>query len=132
MSQDSIFKFVLDHILQKILEGTNGCILTYGPTNAGKTFTLFGEDEHWLGGGKAGYGEGRRDKKGIIPRCVEFLLRKAKEMEEKMEFVMNAQFYELYLDQIRDLGKGVGDKNDAGMFEYNIHIYFIYFVVFAY
>lgn len=125
MSQDSVFKLVLDHILQKILEGTNGCILTYGPTNAGKTFTLFGEDEHWLGGGKAGYGEGRRDRKGIIPRCVEFLLRKAKEMEEKMEFVMNAQFYELYLDQIRDLGKGVGDKNYAG-----INIYSIEFVPF--
>jgi len=55
----------------------------------------------------------RKDRKGIVSRCLEAILRKAKDMEDIREFVITASFFELYLDQVRDLGKGLSDKHNA-------------------
>ena len=110
-SQDTVFKLVSDHCLGKFYEGQNACVIGYGQTNSGKSYTIFGEDEHFSSG-KAML-DMRKDRKGMVPRCLEGILRKAKDLEDIREFAINASFYELYLDQIRDLGKGLSDKHNA-------------------
>lgn len=42
----------------------------------------------------------------MIARAIEFLLKKAAEFDEIREFVITASLAELYLDQVRDLGRG--------------------------
>lgn len=111
-SQEAIFKIVCEHSLNKLIEGQNSCIIGYGQTNSGKTFTIFGEDEHFSTKIN-NLMDMRKDKKGIVSRSLEFLLRKAKDVEESREYVMTASFYELYLDQIRDLGKAMIDKHNS-------------------
>lgn len=111
-SQDSVFKLVSEHCVSKLIEGQPGCIISYGQTNSGKTFTIFGEDEHFSTKGSNEM-DMRKDKKGIVPRTMEYILRKAKDFEDVREFVIQASFFELYLDQIRDLGKGLLDKHNA-------------------
>lgn len=48
----------------------------------------------------------RKDRRGLIARALEFLLKKAAEFDEIREFVITASLAELYLDQVRDLGRG--------------------------
>ena len=31
--------------MDAVLDGTNACILSYGQTHSGKSYTIFGEDE---------------------------------------------------------------------------------------
>ena len=114
-SQEAIFKIVSDHALTKLIEGQNSCIIGYGQTNSGKTYTIFGEDEHFSTK-IANPMDMRKDKKGILSRSLEFILRKAKDSEDNREFVMTGSFYELYLDQIRDLGKAMIDKHNSSIF----------------
>lgn len=49
--------------------------------------------------------DGRKDRRGLIPRTVEHLFRKAQELEDIREFVITCSMTEIYLDQVRDLGK---------------------------
>jgi hypothetical protein len=41
-----------------------------------------------------------------VPRALEFLLKKASEFDEIREFVITASLAELYLENVRDLGRG--------------------------
>jgi len=87
-----------------VIEGSNSCILCYGQTGSGKTYSIFGEDESYsLSSGVVS--DGRKDKRGLVPRTVEHLFRKAKELEDIREFVITCSMTEIYLDQVRDLGK---------------------------
>ncbi len=40
-----------------------------------------------------------------MPRTIDYLFKKAKDLEEIREFVITCSFIEIYLDQVRDLGK---------------------------
>ena len=91
--------------MQKVIEGHNSCIINYGQTGSGKTFTTFGEDERYSINAMNLYLDGKRDKRGMVCRAVEFLFKKAQELEDIREFVLTCSLAEIYLDQVRDLGK---------------------------
>jgi len=80
------------------VEGHNGIILSYGQTGSGKTFTIFGEDERFSISQSNLYLDGRKDKKGLVCRSLEFMFRKVKELEDIREFSITCSFAELYLD----------------------------------
>lgn len=82
-------------MLQKLIEGHNSCVLSYGQTGSGKSYTLYGQEGE----------ENKPEKKGIVTRAMEYLLSKSQEFEEIREFVITASMAELFLDQVRDLGK---------------------------
>lgn len=62
-----------------------------GQTGSGKTYTIFGE--------------GDADRRGLLPRTVEYLFDRIEECSERKEIGMVCSFLEIYLDQIRDLGR---------------------------
>lgn len=78
------------------LAGYNVCIFAYGQTGAGKTHTMMG----------------REDEKGLIQRVVNLLLAKLK--SNKQEFIIQSQYYEIYMEEIIDLYQPGGGKKGTG------------------
>jgi len=112
--QDSVFQYVLDHGIKKALEGTNCCVLSYGQTGAGKTYTTFGNNEKFAQNPINLYSDSQKDKKGLIPKTVEYLLKKNQEMEGVRELTLTCNFVEIYLDQVRDLSHNYSDQYGLG------------------
>lgn len=104
-SQEVIFQYVCDHSITKIIEGHNACVMSYGQTGSGKTFTIFGEDERYTPTLINLFQEKKKDRRGLVPKTIEFLFKRGKELEEIREFVITCSMVEIYLDQVRDLGK---------------------------
>lgn len=119
-TQETIFRYVCENNINKILEGHNSCVLSYGQTGSGKSFTMFGEDDKYTPGLDPLYQEKKKDRRGLVVKSVEYLFKRGKEMEESREFVISCSMFEIYLDQVRDLGReyeereGEGEKNVAG------------------
>ena len=83
--------------------GINSCVLTYGQTSSGKTYTMMGK-----------YGaEHPEEEKGIIPRVCGELFTKVNERREmeaakedpakRWELDVDVTFVEIYLEKVRDL-----------------------------
>lgn len=121
-SQELLFKYILDHSISKIIEGHNSCILSYGQTGSGKTFTIFGEDERYTPTLVNLYQQGKKDRKGLVVKTVEYLFKRARELEEIREFVISCSMVEIYLDQVRDLGRAYIESHGTIL----VYLYFIY------
>ena len=95
ITQQSIFREVSLPLVERCMQGFNGCCFAYGQTGSGKTYSVFGES-----------GEAR----GIIPRCVEYIFAALEKTAKAKEFALVVSFLEMYCDEIRDLGKAYLDK----------------------
>ncbi|KAM9467421.1 kinesin-like protein KIF21A isoform 3-T3 [Clarias gariepinus] len=99
--QDAIYSNCTEKLIEGCFEGYNATIFAYGQTGSGKTYTMgtgfdvnVSEDEH-----------------GIIPRAVSHLFRGIEERKQAAmeqgrpvpEFKINAQFLELYNEEVLDL-----------------------------
>ena len=90
-SQDQVFEAIARPLVNHVMQGFNACCFAYGQTGSGKTYSTFGE----------GAGEAR----GLIPRGVEFMFERINQLSERKEIGMVCSFIEIYLDQIRDMGR---------------------------
>ncbi|XP_062317736.1 kinesin-like protein KIF21A isoform X2 [Osmerus eperlanus] len=99
--QDSIYANCTEKLIEGCFEGYNATIFAYGQTGSGKTYTMGTGFDVSLG----------EEDLGIIPRAVGHLFRG---MEERCqaardqgrpvpEFKINAQFLELYNEEVLDL-----------------------------
>uniref|UniRef100_A0A0G4G082 Kinesin-like protein n=1 Tax=Chromera velia CCMP2878 TaxID=1169474 RepID=A0A0G4G082_9ALVE len=88
-SQDTVFQAVARPLVDHTLAGFNSCCFAYGQTGGGKTYSIFGE--------------GNKEKRGLLPRAIEYLFKELKKRSEEKELGMTVSFLEIYLDQIRDL-----------------------------
>lgn len=84
-SQENIFLEV-EPILRSALDGRNVCILAYGQTGTGKTFTM----------------DGANDSPGIVPRALKTLFQKAS-LDSTSTVVFSISMLEVYLGSVRDL-----------------------------
>ncbi|KAK1394825.1 Kinesin-like protein KIN-14U [Heracleum sosnowskyi] len=84
-SQENIFLEV-EPILRSALDGRNVCILAYGQTGTGKTFTM----------------DGANDSPGIVPRAIKTLFQKAS-LDSTSTVVFSISMLEVYLGSVRDL-----------------------------
>uniref|UniRef100_A0A3Q2SSE6 Kinesin family member 21A n=1 Tax=Fundulus heteroclitus TaxID=8078 RepID=A0A3Q2SSE6_FUNHE len=99
--QETIYTHCTERLIEGCLEGYNATIFAYGQTGSGKTYTMgtgfdvnFGDDEQ-----------------GIIPRAVHHLFRGIEARRQAAteqgrpvpEFKINAQFLELYNEEVLDL-----------------------------
>uniref|UniRef100_A0AAY5EWW2 Kinesin motor domain-containing protein n=1 Tax=Electrophorus electricus TaxID=8005 RepID=A0AAY5EWW2_ELEEL len=99
--QDAIYSNCTEKLIEGCFEGYNATIFAYGQTGSGKTYTMgtgfdvsISEEEH-----------------GIIPRAVSHLFRGIEERQRAAaeqgrpvpEFKINAQFLELYNEEVLDL-----------------------------
>ncbi|XP_062852541.1 kinesin-like protein KIF21A isoform X2 [Trichomycterus rosablanca] len=99
--QEGIYGNCTEKLIEGCFEGYNATIFAYGQTGSGKTYTMgtgfdvnINEEEH-----------------GIIPRAVHHLFRGIEERRQAAieqgqpvpEFKINAQFLELYNEEVLDL-----------------------------
>ncbi|XP_039617035.1 kinesin-like protein KIF21A isoform X2 [Polypterus senegalus] len=99
--QDVIYSNCTEKLIEGCFEGYNATIFAYGQTGAGKTYTMgTGFDVNF-----------DESEQGIIPRAVKHLFkgidqRKHAAIEQGLpppEFKVNAQFLELYNEEVLDL-----------------------------
>ncbi|XP_058273410.1 kinesin-like protein KIF21A isoform X2 [Hemibagrus wyckioides] len=99
--QDAIYSNCTEKLIEGCFEGYNATIFAYGQTGSGKTYTMgTGFDVNIS-----------EDEQGIIPRAVNHLFRGIEERKQAAmeqgrpvpEFKINAQFLELYNEEVLDL-----------------------------
>ncbi|KAF8392541.1 hypothetical protein HHK36_022886 [Tetracentron sinense] len=84
-SQEDVFVEV-EPTLRSALDGHNVCILAYGQTGTGKTFTM----------------EGTNDQPGIVLRALEELFRQTSG-DSSASFTFSMSMLEVYMGSLRDL-----------------------------
>jgi hypothetical protein len=82
-----------EKILKDALNGKNAGFIAYGQSGAGKTFTLFGK--------------GRKDK-GLVQQALVDTLKLI--AIENLHYKLFASMYEIYVEQIKDLGVQVAEE----------------------
>ena len=95
--QCEVYDIAASPILEGVLEGFNGCILAYGQTSSGKTFTMQGDLDDI-------------DVKGIIPRIVDTLFERIDSAGSKIEFTIKSGMIEIYNEKLKDLLDPTNDK----------------------
>ncbi|XP_045079509.1 kinesin-like protein KIF21A isoform X4 [Coregonus clupeaformis] len=99
--QDSIYANCTEKLIEGCFEGYNATIFAYGQTGSGKTYTMGTGFDVNIG----------EEELGIIPRAVSHLFRGIEERQKAAkeqgrpvpEFKINAQFLELYNEEVLDL-----------------------------
>ncbi|XP_019896074.3 kinesin-like protein KIF21B isoform X4 [Esox lucius] len=100
-SQERIYADCTEKLIEGCFEGYNATIFAYGQTGSGKTYTM-----------GTGFDVNISDEElGIIPRAVSHLFRGIEDRQQVAreqgrpapEFKINAQFLELYNEEILDL-----------------------------
>ncbi|XP_008409074.1 kinesin-like protein KIF21A isoform X4 [Poecilia reticulata] len=99
--QDAIYSTCTEKLIEGCFEGYNATVFAYGQTGSGKTYTMgTGFDVNIM-----------EDELGIIPRAVHHLFKGIEERRQVAqeqgrpvpEFKINAQFLELYNEEVLDL-----------------------------
>ncbi|KAI3688349.1 hypothetical protein L1987_82061 [Smallanthus sonchifolius] len=83
-TQDEVFSEI-EPVIKSALDGYNVCILAYGQTGTGKTFTM----------------EGNPDCPGVVPRTIEALFKQA--ADSNHTYLFSFSMLEIYLGQLKDL-----------------------------
>ncbi|XP_023741801.1 kinesin-like protein KIN-14T [Lactuca sativa] len=83
-SQDEVFSEI-EPVIKSALDGYNVCILAYGQTGTGKTFTM----------------EGNEDFPGVVPRTIEALFKQASDSNHT--YLFSFSMLEIYLGHLKDL-----------------------------
>ncbi|XP_029901603.1 kinesin-like protein KIF21A isoform X4 [Myripristis murdjan] len=99
--QEAIYSHCTEKLIEGCFEGYNATIFAYGQTGSGKTYTMGTGFDVSIGD----------DELGIIPRAVNHLFRGIEERRQAAseqgrpvpEFKINAQFLELYNEEVLDL-----------------------------
>ncbi|XP_058684493.1 kinesin-like protein KIF1C [Poecile atricapillus] len=89
-SQRRVYQDIGEEMLAHAFEGYNVCILAYGQTGAGKSYTMMGRQE-----------PGQR---GIIPQlCEDLFARVTREGSPELSFSVEVSYLEIYCERVRDL-----------------------------
>ncbi|GAB0201172.1 kinesin-like protein KIF1C [Grus japonensis] len=89
-SQRRVYRDIGEEMLLHAFEGYNVCVLAYGQTGAGKSYTMMGRQE-------AG-------QQGIIPQlCEDLFARVGREGSPDLTFSVEVSYMEIYCERVRDL-----------------------------
>ena len=89
--QNDVYEAAARPIVESVLEGFNGTVLTYGQTSSGKTHTMTGPSID------------DPNQRGIIPRMVNTVFSHIENADDHLEFTVKVAYCEIYLEKIRDL-----------------------------
>ena len=92
-TQEELFESLGKPLVENVMRGSNGILLTYGATGSGKTYSL-------LGGAK---------QDGLVPKILEEIFLRAKILKSKKTIVVVFSCFEIDGDRIRDLAKILSD-----------------------
>eukprot|EP00754_Rhynchopus_humris_P005014 Rhum_TRINITY_DN12512_c2_g1::Rhum_TRINITY_DN12512_c2_g1_i1::g.52414::m.52414/K17914/KIF13; kinesin family member 13 len=94
-SQEEIFQTIGPDLLEASTRGYNVCLMAYGQTSSGKTYTMTGGEDF-----KSNL------KRGIIPRFLDGLFSRMQSKEATsgtVHFKLEAAYIEIYNEQVKDL-----------------------------
>ncbi|CEM19270.1 unnamed protein product [Vitrella brassicaformis CCMP3155] len=80
-------------MLEHVFDGGMACMLSYGQTNSGKSYTVFGEM------GK----DAAEDERGVVPRVVEGVFDRIKGEHSGTKVEVTLSMVEVHMDQVRDI-----------------------------
>ena len=106
-TQEDIHSSIGSRLVEDIMAGYNGTILTYGQSGSGKTYTMYGEDIF------------DENKKGIIPRIVCEIFKRMEKIED-VDFTVKLSVLEIYKEILYDLFTG---KNNLKIIENKEKVY---------
>ncbi|KAL8525432.1 hypothetical protein ACS0TY_014879 [Phlomoides rotata] len=91
--QADIYQFLALPIVEGVISGMNGAIITYGQTGAGKTYSMQGPsiidcDEK---------------QKGLLPRVVDGLFSAIRLSDDMIKYTIKLSMVEIYMERVRDL-----------------------------
>lgn len=90
-NQSSVFEKIGQPLVHQVLDGFNACILSYGATGSGKTFTMMGDLNDV------------ETKAGLIPRMITQLLESRQTGDEDVLHQLELSYVEIYQERIHDL-----------------------------
>ncbi|XP_037539032.1 kinesin-like protein KIF21A [Nematolebias whitei] len=111
--QDAIYTTCTEKLIEGCFEGYNATVFAYGQTGSGKTYTM-----------GTGFDVNIVDEElGIIPRAVQHLFKGIAERRQEAqeqgrpapEFKINAQFLELYNEEVLDLFDSTRDMKQKSL-----------------
>lgn len=88
--QEEVYESTASAVLMGALEGYNGCVMAYGQTGAGKTYTMSG-------------GRSTFKQRGIIPRTLSHLWALMSSPTDGRTFKISLSYLEIYNEQLYDL-----------------------------
>ncbi|GMI01223.1 hypothetical protein TrST_g7006 [Triparma strigata] len=88
-SQDTVYETMSRDVVQSVVDGTNGTVMTYGQTGSGKTFTMIGDTRNFA-------------HRGIAPRAITHIFNTIAERPE-IDFKISCVYYEIYNEKVYDL-----------------------------
>ncbi|OWZ19119.1 Kinesin [Phytophthora megakarya] len=91
VDQAGVFRLVASDVVDGTLSGYNGCILAYGQTGAGKTFTMSG------GGPRR-----RFEDRGVIARSLSRVFQRIQQ-DADHSYTLRISYLEIYNDRLIDL-----------------------------
>jgi hypothetical protein len=119
---------IASDVVDSVLAGYNGTVMSYGQTGAGKTFTIFGPEDGWIAGPErevtarldpsdpwGGFvydndavagAVGRDERRGVIPRSFEQIfaaIDRDAEEQPGVEYFVSISMLQIYMECITDL-----------------------------
>jgi kinesin family protein 5 len=90
-TQQEVFEFVGDPVIEDVLNGYNGTVFAYGQTGSGKTYTMMGVDIY------------DEEHRGIIPRAATQVFAAIETADRDVEFTFTCSMLEIYKETLKDL-----------------------------
>jgi hypothetical protein len=110
LSQEEVFLTVGRSLCDNLLDGFNGCLLTYGPTGSGKSFNVMGVEGP--------------NTRGLLHRSMDYLFDEMKRHKAHKEYSVKLSVFEIYLDKVRDLALGYKDTHAIQVYPtQNLEVY---------
>ncbi|KAL3838504.1 hypothetical protein ACJIZ3_023095 [Penstemon smallii] len=91
--QADIYEFLAFPVIEGVVKGVNGAIITYGQTGAGKTYSMEGPSVI----------DSDEKKKGLLSRVVDGLFNIIKQSDEMTKYTVKLSMVEIYMERVRDL-----------------------------
>jgi len=88
-SQETVYQSLTCDVVQGVMDGVNGTVMSYGQTGAGKTFTMIGDTRNYT-------------HRGIAPRAIAQVFAEVSSRIET-EFQVHVSYMEIYNERIFDL-----------------------------
>ncbi|XP_069726553.1 kinesin-like protein KIF19 [Phaenicophaeus curvirostris] len=86
-TQEEVYTSTTKSLIEGIISGYNATIFAYGPTGAGKTYTMLGTDS----------------ESGIYIRALDDLFKALEATSEEVDYTVSMSYLEIYNEVIRDL-----------------------------
>lgn len=84
-----MYESLAQPIVREFMAGTNGCIMAYGQTGAGKTFTMLGDTSTFV-------------NRGVAPRAIGQVFADI-DSKPETDFTVHCSYLEIYNERIYDL-----------------------------